>query len=392
MGVGVGRIIGWFSGLSLIAKIIVVLVCAALFIWASPLFVLIALLLLVISLLSVIFRALGRRPIRNPAILCGVSLVALVAASSISGALYPLPEEQTSAETSQQSSEDSEQNLREQEEEQESPGTQEDGAEEASDEEGGDSDSSQAQAAVQDDASDSNDSLAEAGRVVTMTRAVDGDTIEISPSIDGIEDVRLIGIDTPEVSSECGGQPFAEEAEEYTAQYDGGDVALEFDEERTDQYGRLLAYVYVPGGEMLNEDLARRGLAQAATFPPNVEYEDVFLEAQSQAQAEALGIWGLGYQQQQLLEDRGNGIGGGCDSQPEPTPEPAPEQRPAPQPVPRAVPEPEPAPRPAPQPAPTPSGDMDCSDFASEAEATPYLLPGDPHRLDGDGDGRACED
>jgi len=36
--------------------------------------------------------------------------------------------------------------------------------------------------------------------------------------------------------------------------------------------------------------------------------------------------------------------------------------------------------------------DLDCADFSTQAEAQAYLLPGDPHRLDGDGDGRACED
>ena len=36
--------------------------------------------------------------------------------------------------------------------------------------------------------------------------------------------------------------------------------------------------------------------------------------------------------------------------------------------------------------------DYDCADFSSQAEAQEYLLPGDPHRLDGDSDGVACED
>lgn len=35
--------------------------------------------------------------------------------------------------------------------------------------------------------------------------------------------------------------------------------------------------------------------------------------------------------------------------------------------------------------------DLDCSDFSTQEEAQRYLLPGDPHRLDGDGDGVACE-
>ncbi len=36
--------------------------------------------------------------------------------------------------------------------------------------------------------------------------------------------------------------------------------------------------------------------------------------------------------------------------------------------------------------------DYDCADFASQAEAEEYLLPGDPYNLDGDSDGIACED
>jgi hypothetical protein len=36
--------------------------------------------------------------------------------------------------------------------------------------------------------------------------------------------------------------------------------------------------------------------------------------------------------------------------------------------------------------------DYDCADFANQAEAEEYLLPGDPYNLDADGDGIACED
>ncbi len=38
------------------------------------------------------------------------------------------------------------------------------------------------------------------------------------------------------------------------------------------------------------------------------------------------------------------------------------------------------------------AADYDCADFANQAEAQEYLLPGDPYRLDGDNDGIACED
>lgn len=43
-------------------------------------------------------------------------------------------------------------------------------------------------------------------------------------------------------------------------------------------------------------------------------------------------------------------------------------------------------------PAGAAAGDLDCADFATQEEAQENLLPGDPHRLDGDGDGIACEE
>lgn len=44
------------------------------------------------------------------------------------------------------------------------------------------------------------------------------------------------------------------------------------------------------------------------------------------------------------------------------------------------------------QPAPAAAHDYDCADFANQAEAEEYLLPGDPYNLDADNDGKACED
>ena len=82
----------------------------------------------------------------------------------------------------------------------------------------------------------------------TVTRVVDGDTIEVR--LDGrIEKIRLIGIDTPE--SVKPGTPVECYAKAASAQTDrlleGRRVRLEFDAERRDRYGRLLAYVYVTG-------------------------------------------------------------------------------------------------------------------------------------------------
>jgi micrococcal nuclease len=146
-------------------------------------------------------------------------------------------------------------------------------------------------------------------------------------------------------------------------------VALEFDVERIDPYGHLLAYVWLPDGTIFNEVLVREGYAQVAPFPPYVKYTDRFLAAQRQAKAEGVGLWGLSRSQQCELANKGNGIGEGspgCGRQAA-----AREQ------------------------APTPSfHDRDCADFDSQAEAQEVLEddPSDPNGLDGDYDGVACED
>ncbi len=147
---------------------------------------------------------------------------------------------------------------------------------------------------------------------VTVSRVVDGDTIEISPAVDGIDEVRLIGVDTPEtVDPARAWSPTARRPRPSPPTSSAGrSVGLEFGAEREDQYGRLLAYVYV-GGEMFNEALLEGGYAQAYPYEPNTEYEGRFAAAQEEARAAGLGIWGLTRAEQCELADRGNGIGEG---------------------------------------------------------------------------------
>jgi micrococcal nuclease len=208
------------------------------------------------------------------------------------------------------------------------------------------------------------DKLAELGKVVTVSRVVNGDTIEVSPAVGGIADVRLIGVDTPE--SYGGTQPYGEEASAFTKQrLEGRKVALEFDVERIDPYGRVLAYVWLADGKMFNEVLVREGYAQVATFPPNVKYVERFVAAQRKARAEGAGLWGLPDNKLCQLADRGNGIGGGCVSESTPTATPSPS-----------------------------FNDRDCADFDSQVEAQEVLEDdlSDPHGLDGDSNGVACEE
>ena len=149
---------------------------------------------------------------------------------------------------------------------------------------------------------------------VTVSRVIDGDTVEVTPTVEGEEDVRLIGVDTPETAGSPGGaQPYGEKASRFTRQaLEGERVTLRFDEEKKDDYGRVLAYLYSPDGTMFNETLLEKGYAQIATFPPNVRHVGRFEEAQREARKAERGIWGLSRARLCRLADRGNGIGGRC--------------------------------------------------------------------------------
>jgi micrococcal nuclease len=133
-----------------------------------------------------------------------------------------------------------------------------------------------------------------------VTYVVDGDTIEVAMSDGSREDVRYIGIDTPETVKpdtpvQCGGPRAHHENERLVG---GRDVVLRFDAERRDIYGRLLAYVYVPGGGrgggplFVNAELARRGLARTLTIPPNDSHAVLFDRLASHAAGTGSGLWG----------------------------------------------------------------------------------------------------
>jgi micrococcal nuclease len=175
--------------------------------------------------------------------------------------------------------------------------------------------------------------LAQSTQTVTVERVVDGDTIEVNPAVSGTQDVRLIGVDTPEtVDPGQPVEPYGPEASAFTKQeLEGQSVTLTFDQDRTDQYGRALAYIQLGAqSETFNETLLEQGYAQLEIVSPNDRYEGRFSEAQDRARQARRGIWGLPPGQQCQLANHGNGIGEGspaCMQQgprrtPTPTPDP----------------------------------------------------------------------
>ena len=139
-----------------------------------------------------------------------------------------------------------------------------------------------------------------AGHAVSaqVVRVIDGDTIEVS--IEGAEeDVRYIGVDTPETVKpgtpvQCYGPQASAENHRLV---DGRTVRLVFDRERRDVYGRLLAYVYTgaPGeagkSRFVNATLVRDGYARTLTIPPNTAHVSLLGRLQARAGRAGRGLW-----------------------------------------------------------------------------------------------------
>jgi micrococcal nuclease len=126
-----------------------------------------------------------------------------------------------------------------------------------------------------------------------VVRAVDGDTLEVA--FDGRrEDVRLIGVDTPEtVKPDTPVQCFGPRASSFEHRVvEHRRVRLVFGVERRDIYGRLLAYVYL-GPRFLNAELLRRGLARTLAISPNIRFAEHFQRLQGAAARAGKGLWGV---------------------------------------------------------------------------------------------------
>lgn len=138
-----------------------------------------------------------------------------------------------------------------------------------------------------------------------VVKVDDGDTITVTSS--GVEErVRLIGIDTPELHHpEKPVQCFAEAARQFTASLiNFNDVRLEADPEddNRDLYGRLLRYVYLPDGTLVNAEVIKQGYGFAYTSFPFIKKEP-FLQYERIARLEMRGLW-AGCQIE--IDDNGN--------------------------------------------------------------------------------------
>lgn len=124
-----------------------------------------------------------------------------------------------------------------------------------------------------------------------VRRVVDGDTLLLESGAR----VRLEGVDTPEtVREDYPVEPWGPEASQFTKNFvrdAGGRVRLSFGNERVDDYGRFLAFVW-DEDRLLNEELVRAGLARAQLqWRYSTAMKRRFRLAENAAKREGLGIW-----------------------------------------------------------------------------------------------------
>lgn len=146
-----------------------------------------------------------------------------------------------------------------------------------------------------------NDELSE----VQLVHVVDGDTLIINDGRTDIK-VRMIGIDTPESVHEDASKNniYGSMASGYTKSLlnDVSSVYLQYDVEKTDDYGRTLAYVWTSSdvdvsnkddiaNYMVNAVLLKDGYAYSKAYAPNTTYTDIFTSLCADAATNNTGLW-----------------------------------------------------------------------------------------------------
>jgi micrococcal nuclease len=152
------------------------------------------------------------------------------------------------------------------------------------------------------------DSLAQTKTEATVITVVDGDTLRLRIGQDR-QLLRLIGIDTPESRINKRAEKQAERSFTDTDTIIqlgeraksavsgmvpvGTRVSVEFDVERRDHYGRLLGYVYLPDGSMLNEKILSMGYGKLLTVSPNIRHSDRLRAAFAEGRTGRRGLWSM---------------------------------------------------------------------------------------------------
>lgn len=133
----------------------------------------------------------------------------------------------------------------------------------------------------------------------TVTKVVDGDTIWVNINGNN-EKVRFIGVNCPEYTTKI--EPYGKEATEYTTnELFGKTVYLQKDVSETDDYDRLLRYVWLKKIDTINEENIRQylfnaklvlnGYAKSNYYKPDISFQSYLEKFENEARQNHIGIW-----------------------------------------------------------------------------------------------------
>ncbi len=138
-----------------------------------------------------------------------------------------------------------------------------------------------------------DDHEVQVGRVLEV---FDGDTISVKIGR-LIYKVRYIGVNSPEHD-----EPPGQQAEDFNRSLvKGARIYLVKDITETDQYSRLLRYVFTEDA-FVNYEIIRNGYANQLSYEPNTACARLFAEAEIAARESQLGIWGPAAGEQAVYE------------------------------------------------------------------------------------------
>lgn len=130
-------------------------------------------------------------------------------------------------------------------------------------------------------------------RTALVEYVIDGDTV----IVEGGESIRFLGLDTPEIRKPTAegwrgrDEPWGRDAANYLHQMIGDrEVGLIYDGERTDMYGRTLAYLTI-GDTLVNARLLSEGYATYMDMGKTLKYGELLRRAEAAARSTAKGLW-----------------------------------------------------------------------------------------------------
>ncbi|WP_299453163.1 thermonuclease family protein [uncultured Microscilla sp.] len=132
-----------------------------------------------------------------------------------------------------------------------------------------------------------------------VIQVLDADTIIVRTKRYKKKKMRLIGVDSPEASNNIFkfNPAYARHADKFVRRRlkPGTPIYLDYDKKKFDQYGRLLAYLYVrKTGRCLNEDLLRKGYGVVQKDRYNKRLIKKFMKIEAEAKRERRGVWSRG--------------------------------------------------------------------------------------------------